>query len=206
MVNMPTFTEIAFFVNTYPAIAGVYFFLMGSSIGSFMHFMAYRVGHNMSVSERSSKCDHCGVPIKSRYNIPFLGYLIIKGKTACCGTRLSPLHFIVESAFGAIATLSLFVNGINAQTFIGVGLSYLVISTVLTSFYRKNFTDESFWVLLSCLLIWSGVQHNNELEFIIAALSSRLVLNYILDLFRVSRIKYINMMSITSALAIFFVL
>tara|TARA_B100000749_G_scaffold280862_1_gene279404 strand:- start:3646 stop:4257 length:612 start_codon:yes stop_codon:yes gene_type:complete len=203
---MPTFTEISFFVNTYPAIAGVYFFLMGASIGSFMHFMAYRVGHNMSVSGRSSKCDHCGEPIKSRYNIPFLGYLIIKGKTACCEMRLSPLHFVVETAFGVITALSLFVSGINVQTFIGVGLIYLSFSTVLASFYRKDFTDETFWVLLSCLLIWSGVKFNNELELLIAALSSRLVLNYTLDLFRVSRKKYINMASITSTLVIFFVL
>ncbi len=80
-------------------------FLFGATWGSFFNVAIYRWPRDLSVVTPASACPSCHTPIPARYNIPILGYFILRGKTACCGTPLSLRYPVIEllSALLAVA-------------------------------------------------------------------------------------------------------
>ncbi|MCZ7687510.1 MAG: prepilin peptidase [Sandaracinaceae bacterium] len=85
--------------------------------GSFFNVAIYRWPRDMSVVSPPSHCPHCKTPIPAWRNVPILGYLVLRGRAACCGERLSPRYFLVELASGAIclALAERYMVGASAQ-------------------------------------------------------------------------------------------
>lgn len=77
-------------------------FVFGAIWGSFFNVAIYRWPRDMSVVRPPSTCPTCQTPIPMRHNVPILGYLWLRGKTACCGTPLSPRYPIVEALSGVL--------------------------------------------------------------------------------------------------------
>jgi leader peptidase (prepilin peptidase)/N-methyltransferase len=80
-------------------------FAFGACWGSFFNVAIYRWPRGLSVIKPASHCPTCRARIPLRHNIPIVGYLLLRGKTACCGTPLSPRYPIVES-LGAVLCLA----------------------------------------------------------------------------------------------------
>lgn len=77
-------------------------FVFGALWGSFFNVAIYRWPRDMSVVSPPSHCPHCKTPIPAWRNVPILGYLLLRGRAACCGEKLSPRYFLVELASGAM--------------------------------------------------------------------------------------------------------
>lgn len=77
-------------------------FVFGALWGSFFNVAIYRWPRDMSVVSPPSHCPHCKAPVPAWRNVPILGYLILRGRAACCGERLTPRYFLVELASGAL--------------------------------------------------------------------------------------------------------
>ncbi len=92
-------------------------FVFGALWGSFFNVAIYRWPRDMSVVSPPSHCPHCKTPIPAWRNVPILGYLVLRGRAACCGERLSPRYFLVELASGAIclALAERYMVGASAQ-------------------------------------------------------------------------------------------
>jgi leader peptidase (prepilin peptidase)/N-methyltransferase len=93
-------------------------FVFGSIWGSFFNVAIYRWPREMSVVRPPSQCPGCGKPIPARYNVPILGYLLLRGKTACCGTKLSSRYPLVEALSGVLclAIAQRFIVGAEPET------------------------------------------------------------------------------------------
>lgn len=78
-------------------------FVFGAVWGSFFNVAIHRWPRDMSVVSPPSHCPHCKTPIPAWRNVPIVGYLMLRGRAACCGERLTPRYFLVELASGAIA-------------------------------------------------------------------------------------------------------
>jgi leader peptidase (prepilin peptidase)/N-methyltransferase len=77
-------------------IAG-FAFVFGAAWGSFFNVAIYRWPLGLSVVRPASHCPYCRARVPARHNIPIIGYLLLRGKTACCGNPLSPRYPIVEA-------------------------------------------------------------------------------------------------------------
>lgn len=77
-------------------------FVFGAIWGSFFNVAIYRWPREESVVKPASRCPGCGAPVAARYNLPIVGYLMLRGKTACCGTPLSPRYPMVEALSGVL--------------------------------------------------------------------------------------------------------
>ncbi len=77
-------------------------FVFGALWGSFFNVAIHRWPREMSVVSPPSHCPSCKTPIPAWRNVPIFGYLLLRGKAACCGARLSPRYFLVELASAAI--------------------------------------------------------------------------------------------------------
>lgn len=84
--------------DAFPAwVIPVVFGLIGACIGSFLNVVIYRMPRGVSVNNpERSFCPECGKPIPWFLNIPVLSWLVLRGKSACCGTHISFRYCLVE--------------------------------------------------------------------------------------------------------------
>jgi leader peptidase (prepilin peptidase)/N-methyltransferase len=76
--------------------------LLGLAIGSFLNVVIHRVPRDESLVTPGSHCPECGNPVRSRHNVPVLGWLVLRGRCADCGTRISARYPLVEAGTAAL--------------------------------------------------------------------------------------------------------
>jgi leader peptidase (prepilin peptidase)/N-methyltransferase len=72
--------------------------LLGLAVGSFLNVVIHRVPRGESLVVPASRCPGCQSAIRHRHNIPVLGWLILRGRCADCGTRIGARYPLVEAA------------------------------------------------------------------------------------------------------------
>lgn len=78
-------------------------FAFGCLWGSFLNVVIYRVPLEMSVVRPGSHCPGCGKPIAAYDNIPVLTWVILRGRSRCCKTKISVRYPLVELIGGALS-------------------------------------------------------------------------------------------------------
>lgn len=82
---------------TTPWLLPLFFGLFGACVGSFLNVVIYRMPRGLSVNEpRRSFCPQCQAPIPWYLNLPVLSYLMLRGRTACCGRHYTARYCVVE--------------------------------------------------------------------------------------------------------------
>jgi leader peptidase (prepilin peptidase)/N-methyltransferase len=76
--------------------------LLGLVIGSFLNVVIYRVPRDESLVRPGSHCPHCGNAVRSRHNIPILGWLLLRGRCADCTAPISARYPLVEAGTGVL--------------------------------------------------------------------------------------------------------
>ena len=76
--------------------------LLGLAIGSFLNVVIHRVPRDESLVSPGSHCPGCGHPVRARHNVPVLGWLMLRGRCADCGTRISARYPLVEAGTAAL--------------------------------------------------------------------------------------------------------
>ncbi|HXM74998.1 MAG TPA: prepilin peptidase [Chthoniobacterales bacterium] len=85
--------DIAF----YQLLFGVVTFLLGAAIGSFLNVCIYRLPIDLSIGKpRHSFCPACKKQIPWRQNVPLLSWVLLRGRCANCGSKISFRYFGVE--------------------------------------------------------------------------------------------------------------
>jgi leader peptidase (prepilin peptidase)/N-methyltransferase len=75
-------------------------FLAGAAIGSFLNVCIARWPAGESVVKPRSRCPHCGRGVRAHENVPILSWLLLRGRCAGCGNRISPQYLVVELVVG----------------------------------------------------------------------------------------------------------
>lgn len=83
-------------------------FVLGTVVGSFLNVLIARLPFEKSPIWPGSRCFHCLQPIPLIYNVPILGYLLLRGKCRTCRAPFSPQYLWVELGTG-LALVGLFV-------------------------------------------------------------------------------------------------
>lgn len=77
--------------------------MLGASIGSFLNVCIYRMPLDLSVNEpKRSFCPSCKYQIPFHHNIPLVSWLVLRGRCANCGARISFRYFGVELLTGLL--------------------------------------------------------------------------------------------------------
>jgi leader peptidase (prepilin peptidase)/N-methyltransferase len=78
------------------ASALVLAFVGGLLFGSFLTVVAHRVPRGESVVGGRSHCPHCGAQIAAYDNVPVFSWLLLRGRSRCCGEPISPRYPLTE--------------------------------------------------------------------------------------------------------------
>lgn len=135
--------------------------LFGLVVGSFLNVCIYRIPRNLSIVKPFSFCPNCRENIKPWHNIPVLSYIILRGKCAHCGSKISLRYPIVEALNGILWVFAYQKFGVTIELpFVLFFISALIVIT---------FIDMDFQIIpdsLSLPLIFLGtvlslIPHNS---------------------------------------------
>ncbi len=91
------------FPPIYDIIFAAFAFILGAAIGSFLNVCIYRMPLDLSVNDpKRSFCPSCKYQIPLYHNIPLVTWLVLRGKCANCGSRISFRYFGVELLTGLL--------------------------------------------------------------------------------------------------------
>ena len=63
--------------------------LVGLAVGSFLNVIVHRIPRDESLVRPPSRCPSCATPIRAWHNVPLLSWLVLRGRCAACGGRIS---------------------------------------------------------------------------------------------------------------------
>jgi leader peptidase (prepilin peptidase)/N-methyltransferase len=91
------------------APAAVLAFIGGLMAGSFTTVVSHRVPRGESIVGPRSRCPSCGSQIAAYDNIPVFSWALLKGRSRCCGERISVRYPLTELALAALYALTVVV-------------------------------------------------------------------------------------------------
>ena len=81
----------------YEFVFRVFAFVVGATVGSFLNVCIYRLPVDLSINRpRRSFCPACKKPIPWRQNLPLISWVVLRGRCANCGAKISFRYFAVE--------------------------------------------------------------------------------------------------------------
>ena len=89
------------------------FGLLGLMVGSFLNVCIYRLPRHESIVFPASHCTACGKGIRWYQNIPVLSWLLLRGRCASCGDRISIVYPLVELLTGVLFAVHAAVFGLD---------------------------------------------------------------------------------------------
>lgn len=115
-------------VTGLPGFVGyIFFFALGSIIGSFLNVVIHRVPNEESIVFPNSACPKCGKKINFYDNVPILSWLILGGKCRSCKNPISPRYPAVELLTGLFYLLVFWQIGFNPF----LPVAFLFVSTMI---------------------------------------------------------------------------
>ena len=110
----------------------------GLILGSFVTVVGHRVPRGESIVGPRSRCTTCGEQIAAYDNVPVFSWVILRGRSRCCGERISVRYPLTELALGVLyaATVAVFWG---EPTEIALGLVFvtMLVAITLTDLERR---------------------------------------------------------------------
>jgi len=123
-------------------IEQVFVFVFGSLVGSFLNVCIHRMPYNESVVMPRSHCPKCKKTIAWYDNIPFISYILLKGRCRNCKEKISFRYFIVEFITALLFLLLFRRFGISFEFFLFSVMSAGLIIATFVDFQLRIIPDE----------------------------------------------------------------
>jgi leader peptidase (prepilin peptidase)/N-methyltransferase len=113
-------------------------FLGGLVAGSFVTVVGHRVPRGESILGPRSRCTACGGQIAAYDNIPVFSWLLLRGRSRCCGERISARYPLTELALGALyAATALVLWDDPVEVALGLVFVTTLVAITLTDLDRR---------------------------------------------------------------------
>jgi leader peptidase (prepilin peptidase)/N-methyltransferase len=106
-------------------------FVGGLIAGSFVTVVGHRVPRGESIVGPRSQCTTCGAQIAAYDNVPVLSWLLLRGRSRCCGDPISARYPLTEMALGLLYALTVLVLW-DDPVEVALGLVFVTTLTAIT--------------------------------------------------------------------------
>jgi leader peptidase (prepilin peptidase)/N-methyltransferase len=112
--------------------------LGGLILGSFVTVVGHRVPRGESIVGPRSRCATCGTQIAAYDNVPLFSWLLLRGRSRCCGERISPRYPLTEAGLAAlyVAVVAVF-WGEGTEIALGLVFVTMLVAITLTDLDRR---------------------------------------------------------------------
>jgi len=129
-------------------------FVLGLGVGSFINMALWRVGNKKSFfKEKRSFCDFCRKKLKWFDNIPVISWVVLRGKSRCCGRKLPLTYPIVEIMTGILFLINYQLLITDYQLIIGFIILALLVFEAVFDFKYMMLPDVTAYALIALALI-----------------------------------------------------
>ncbi|MDD2768422.1 MAG: A24 family peptidase [Methylococcus sp.] len=104
-----------------------------------------------------SQCPHCGAPVRFWQNVPVLSYLLLRGRCAECGARISLRYPLVELLTGVLFASVAWHFGASWQTAAALCLTTGLIALAFIDLDHMVLPDD-----ITLPLVWLGLLSNAQ--------------------------------------------
>ena len=127
-------------------LLGIYLFIIGCCLGSFINVLIYRLPLNQSIVYPNSRCPKCNAKIKWFDNLPIISWLLLIGQCRACKRKISCSYPIIEILTGILVWFNIYAHPtIYSQQSIYITIfSGSIFSTLLISLAILDF--KYFWL------------------------------------------------------------
>jgi leader peptidase (prepilin peptidase) / N-methyltransferase len=143
-------------------IAGIFFFLFGAVIGSFLNVCITRIPEEISIILPGSRCPKCETPIKPYDNIPVFAWMWLKGKCRACGASISVMYPLIELATGLLFVAAFLEYGITQATVKWIFFTCIIIVLTITDLRVRLLPDLVTWPGFAAGLLFSAFVPPND--------------------------------------------
>jgi len=137
-------------------IAGIFFFLFGIVIGSFLNVCITRIPEDLSIVSPGSRCPKCGTGIKFYDNVPVFAWIWLRAKCRTCGAPISVMYPLVELATGLLFVAAFLEYGITQATVKWLFFTCLIIVLTITDLRVRLLPDLVTWPGFAAGLVLSA--------------------------------------------------
>ena len=89
-------------------ITGIYLFVIGCCVGSFINVLNFRLPLGRSIIFPSSRCTKCNFKLKWFDNIPLISWILMGAKCRSCKQKISITYPLIELTTGLIFCANFF--------------------------------------------------------------------------------------------------
>ena len=122
-------------------LIGIFVFLFGLIIGSFLNVCIVRIPEKKSIVMPASACPKCGTPIRPYDNIPVVSWLLLAGKCRACKTKISWMYPVVELLTALLFLGCYLAFGLTAEALKCAIFSALMVVLVFTDLRERILPD-----------------------------------------------------------------
>jgi len=134
----------------------VFFFLLGTIVGSFLNVCITRIPEDISIVTPGSRCPRCMTPIKPYDNVPVFAWFWLRGKCRACGTPISAMYPLIELATGLLFVAAFLEFGITQTTVKWLFFTCLIIVLTVTDLRVRLLPDVVNWPGFAAGLLFSA--------------------------------------------------
>lgn len=168
--------ELVTIIHAYPNLVYSAAFLLGLILGSFLNVVIYRLpimmenrwreqcdelsGKEPQDTEKErfdlivprSRCKECGVMIRAWQNIPIVSYVLLRGRCANCGNRISIQYPLIELTTGILSCCVVIHFGFSYGALAALSLTWALIALSAIDFKHCYLPDD-----ITLPFLWLGL-------------------------------------------------
>ncbi|MGU3524765.1 prepilin peptidase [Enterobacteriaceae bacterium C23F] len=139
----------------------LFFTLLGAVFGSFCNVVIWRLprilhGESLTLSWPASHCPRCKHAIPARYNIPLLGWLLLRGCCCKCGQAISRRYPLVEGGLALLFCAIVTLQGITPQSLFNLLAVTLLLPLFFIDIETQLLPDRLTLPLLALALLFAA--------------------------------------------------
>ncbi|MCK9432971.1 MAG: prepilin peptidase, partial [Candidatus Omnitrophica bacterium] len=123
-------------------ISNIIVFIFGSIVGSFLNVCIHRMPKGESVVWPRSHCPQCQKRIPGYDNIPFLSFIILKGRCRYCHQKISWRYPLVEFLTGLLTVVFFNRFGLSYEFFLYMVMLWALIVATFVDIKHRIIPDE----------------------------------------------------------------
>lgn len=209
-MNSELYTVFIDSKNSFPILYYTIIFFLAASAATFLNVLLHRMpiimgnsftesallfldSKNIDISDRlkmenieyntlwgRSFCPSCREQIPIWFNVPILGWLILRGKSHCCSKPISPRYIIIELGFTFLCLAAFYFLPFVEASFVSWFL-FLSIAIAHIDLKTQLIPDEYSYILLWSGFLYAYLTQNISIEISVFSAAFAYVAIYMID-------------------------
>lgn len=135
--------------NIYP----MFFFIIGTIMGSFFNVVGYRVPKKESIAFPASHCVNCNHKLGSLELIPLFSYIFLGGKCKNCKKEVSIIYPLIELLTGLLFFLSYLIFGLSIELLFSILFISFSVIVIVSDIRYMIIPDEIIFVFFTFFVV-----------------------------------------------------